>query len=357
MIGRWPFGPLVVLLVMTWKNGGFSLRRLPFWMGYVLRYTLLEPVRLVERWCYDQAIRKHQLSAPPLFILGHWRSGTSYLQTLLSLDPEFTTSTIYRSLFSDVFLLTERWLKPLLGGVGRVFGVQYAIQRSALDFDVPAEGDLGICCLCSPFSYTWGHVFPARFSQWMQRVVYRPTDEVIAGWFEAYHYLICKLSYGAGGRRVVMKSPGDTARLNWLSELFPEAKFIYIHRDPVEVFHSNRYLWEVIQRDHGVQDLTEEQVDAQILEHYVEVMARYQAQREALPSERLAEIAYAELKADPVGTLSSVYEQLDLGPVPVEAIAQFQRTQPVYGAQTYTTSPELAERLRSALAPIPSTHR
>lgn len=346
MIGRWPFGPLFILLTMTWKNGGVSLRRLLFWMGYLARYTLLEPVRWIERILYDRAIRSHRLSAPPIFILGHWRSGTSYLQTLLFLDPTHTTSTIYRSLFSDVFYLTERWLKPILGGVGRVFGIQYAIQRAALDFDVPAEADLGICCLSSPYSYTWGHVFPTRLSRWMKDCVYEPNEDVVAGWFEAYDYLIRKLSYGSGGKRVVLKSPGDTARLHWLSELFPEAKFIYIHRDPVEVFHSNRYLWQVILKDHGVQSLTDDEVDTLVIENYAELMSRYDAQRSALSAGRLVEIAYDDLRQDPVATLSTVYAELGLGEVPVGAIEQFQNEQGDYGVQEYETSPELLERLQ-----------
>ncbi len=84
------------------------------WLDYLLRFTLFEPIRLAERLLYDRAIQRHEFSAPPVFVLGHWRSGTSYLQTLLYLDPQFTTSTIYRSLFSDGFVLTERWLKLVM---------------------------------------------------------------------------------------------------------------------------------------------------------------------------------------------------------------------------------------------------
>ena len=123
------------------------------------------------------------------------------------------------------------------------------------------------------------------------------------------------------------------------------------------MFHSNRYLWQVILKDHGVQALTHEAVDEQIIENYAALIGRYQAQREALPADRLVEMAYSDLRNDPVGTLSKVYAQLGLGAAPVEAITQYQQQRPTYQTQRYETSPELAERLRSALEPSPSTRR
>lgn len=345
MISKWPYAPLFVLLWMTWKNGGVALRRILFWFGYVLRYIVLEPVRLVERVVYDRAIRSHEFPAPPLFVLGHWRSGTSYLQTLLYLDPRFTTSTIYRSLLPDVFYLTEGWLKPILGTVCRIFGVQYAIQRAPLDLDLPAEADLGLCCLSSRFSYTWGHVFPASFNQWMERLVFAPSDASRTGWLDAYDYFLRKLSYGAGGKVVVVKSPGDTARLTVLAERYPEAKFIYIHREPEDVFHSNRYLWDVILKDHGVQSLNKEQVDDLIVANYADLLSRYEEQRGALPRERLVEVRYATLREDPLTTLTEIYGQLGLGDVPMDEIRDFVQHKSTYKAQPYVTSPAVQERL------------
>jgi hypothetical protein len=348
MISKWPYAPLFLLLSMTWKNGGVSARRLGVWLLYVLRYTCFEPLRLAERLVYDRAIRSHELPSAPVFVLGHWRSGTSFLQTLLSLDPRFTTSTIYRSLFSDVFYLTEGWFKPILGVCGRILGIQYAIQRAPLDFDLPAEGDLALCCLSSRYSYTWGHVFPARFNQWMQQLVFAPSESARAGWLDTCDYFLRKLSYRAGGKRVVLKSPGDTARLAMLAERYPEATFIYIHRQPEAVFHSNRYLWKVVLQDHGVQSLTQEQVDDLIIENYAALLSRYEAQREAMPPERLVEVGYAALRDEPLEVLTQIYGQLGLGDVPKEEIERFILQQRKYSPQTYDTTPAIRARLAEA---------
>jgi hypothetical protein len=40
----------------------------------------------IEGWRFDSAIEKTQITKAPLFILGHWRSGTTHLQELLAQD-------------------------------------------------------------------------------------------------------------------------------------------------------------------------------------------------------------------------------------------------------------------------------
>jgi len=352
MVPRWPFAPLVSLLWAAGRSGGVSIRRLPLWGVYLLRYLLFEPLRLVERLLYDGAIERHEPDDEPLFILGHWRSGTSHLQTLLYLDSRFTTSTVFRSMFSDVFLLTERWLAPLLNRLARLVRAPFSIQRIPMDVNTPAEADLGLCCLGSRFSYTWGHLFPASFGLWMQERVLAPSPETVVGWLDAYDRLQRKLSFAAGGKRVVLKSPGDTARLQELASRYPKAKFIYIHRDPVEVFHSNRYLWDVVLKEHGVQTLESEQVDAMIIEHYGRLLDSYTRQRSQVDSDRLVELRYEDLRDEPVATLEGIYAQLELGEVPAQAILDFVNNRGAYTAQKYVTSPELRARLLEGMKAV-----
>ena len=57
-------------------------------------------------------------------------------------------------------------------------------------------------------------------------------------WCDAFLYFVRKLSLRAGGRRLVLKSPAHTARVALLLELFPDAQFVYIHRDPLTVYQS-----------------------------------------------------------------------------------------------------------------------
>ena len=121
---------------MAWEYGGISGKNAIYFFVFIFRYILFEPFRLLEVFIFDHQIRKHQLLEDPIFILGHWRSGTSHLQHLLSKDGQHTTTTIYKSLFSDIYLLTEGWLKKPLNWVAKVFSIPFSIQRMPLHFDL-----------------------------------------------------------------------------------------------------------------------------------------------------------------------------------------------------------------------------
>ena len=345
VISRIPFAPLSALISMLARNGGVDLRRLHHLLGMVLRYGLLEPFRIAERVVFDRAIEAHTLERDPIFILGHWRSGTSYLQTLLSQDTALTTSTVYRSIFADNFCITEPWLKPVLNVIARILRLPFSLQRLPLELDIRAEGDVALCSMLSPYSYTWGHLFPARFEHWLDHCVLRPGPEVAAGWIAHYDAFIRKLSMASGGRQVVMKSPGDTARLDLLLRQYPNARFVYIHRDPVAVFHSNRYLWDVIRREFSLQNINDSDVDARILRTYQALLGSYLLQRDKIPASQLAEIRYEALRADPLSELRWVYHRLGLGEPP-SGLTSFLSFQKRYPTPTYKTPPELEARLR-----------
>ena len=348
-ISRIPFAPLGALLVQSVRNGGVHPLRLHRLLGLILRYTAVEPFRLAERFIFDRKIASHQLEHDPIFILGHWRSGTSYLQTLLGQDPELATSTLYRSVFADISLVTEPWLKPILNRIARALRLPFSFQRLPLDLDIPAEADVGLCSLLSPYSYTWGHVFPTRLGEWMERLVLDPTPEAGRGWLNHYDTFIRKLSLASHGRRIVMKTPGDTARVRLLLRQYPNAQFIYIHRDPIAVFHSSGYFWSVIRREFALQKISDSQVEDAVLTTYSALLESYLEQRQEIPAGQLTELRCESLQEDPVAELSRVYNDLSLGELP-SAIKLHLSQQAHYPATSYTTSPELEKRLRRVWA-------
>ena len=331
------------------RNGGVSPRRLHLLLGLMLRYAAFEPFRIAERLLFDRAIAAHTPHHDLIFILGHWRSGTTYLQTLLSYDPRFATSTLYSSLFADHFILTEPWLKPILNAVAKDLGVPHSLQRMPLDLDILAEGDVALYSQLSPYSYTWGHILPKRFETWFDRCIQHPDDEVAQGWLRHYGTFIRKLSKASGGRRVVMKSPGDTARVALLLRRYPNARLVYIHRNPLAVFHSNLYLWRVIRGEFSLQTISDGEAERLIIKTYRGLLTRYLEQRDAVPSSQLIEIHYEALRADPISELARVYEALGLGELP-QPLQDSLATQDSYATNEYTTSPDLEARLRTEWA-------
>src|SRR3954471_1185320 len=54
---------------------------------------------------------------PPVFILGHWRSGTTLLHNLLALDDQFAFPNLYEVFFPRTFLCTEEYRADQVAGL------------------------------------------------------------------------------------------------------------------------------------------------------------------------------------------------------------------------------------------------
>ena len=342
-----PFYPLVTFIAFAFSNGGINGRGVSFFFVFLLRYIICEPFRLIEVFLYDGRIRNHRLIEDPIFILGHWRSGTSHLQNLLSKNSEHTTTSLFQFLFADTYLLTEAWLKKPLNWVVKFFRPHFSFQRLPMDFDLPGELDSAMCAMCSPYAYTWGHLFPKRFEKLTTRLLHIEDSAIAEKWIEDYDYLIRKLSFQKKTKRVIVKSPGDTSRVNILLRKYPNSKFIYLHRNPIDVFHSTRYLWDVIQKENSFQRISKEQIDKHIIQTYKLVLSKYIVDRQEIPSDQLIEISFNDLQKKPLVSLELIYTKLELGKFQVKDVEALLEKNKSYKTNLYTTSIELEEQLKT----------
>jgi len=344
--GKALFAPIGLLFRVAMRHGGIHLTRAPLLAAYVFRYLLLEPLRLAEIFLYDKKIQSHKLTHAPIFILGHWRSGTSYIQSLVCMDKGMTSSTIFRSLFADCFYLAEPWLKGILNFFCKVFKIPYSIQRMPMDLNFPAEADMALCSLCSERSYTWGHLFPKKFSQWVDEQILFRDEHQGGAWAKDYDYFIRKLSLKSNGKRVVIKSPGDTGRIAQLLQLYPTALFIYVYRSPVSVFYSNQYFWKILLKQNSLQKLSDIEVDELIIRNYRQIVSNYLKHRDLIPSNQLAELQFEEVLKDPTGQLAKAYHVLGLGQLPEKDLQSFLLRHGSHKIEPYLTSYEMEQRLR-----------
>ena len=329
------------------RCGGVDPRRFHRYLRLLFRYAILAPLRWTQRRRLARS-PSPPLSADPVFVLGHWRSGTTYLQELLGADPRHTTPTLFTSLFADVS--TCRWLEPLMNRIAKALRLRHAIQRQPLNLGVAAEGDIGLCLgLLSEHAYTWGHVFPRSLPGWLETHVFHPTAGTVRRWLEDYELLMRRVSDLADGRRVVVKSPGDSARIPWLLERYPDARFVYLHRDPLAVYHSTAYLWSVIRGEYALQRVDDATVHRLIVETYARLLTRYLEDRKRVPAGQLVELRFEDLRRDGPAALARVYAALGLGPVPDRVLAEL-RAGASHSPTRYATAPELEAELRRSWA-------
>ncbi|HVX10582.1 MAG TPA: sulfotransferase [Pirellulales bacterium] len=261
----------------------------------------------IERLRFAKRIAATEVS-PPLFVLGHYRSGTTHLHNLLALDPQFAAPNFYQVLNPHTFLTTERLAAPF---VGRLIPRRRFQDGMALGVGVPSEDEIALGAMTGLSPYL-GWCFPREGSHYDQYLTFQKTsEEEIARWGQAFTTLLKKLTLRFG-RPLVLKSPPHTARIKRLLSLFPDARFVHISRHPYAVFRSTKHLIDVVQPLYHLGHGPLQNADDQILSAYRTMYDAYFAERNLIPQGRLCEIAYEELERDPLNVVESIYDSLGL---------------------------------------------
>src|SRR5579859_1892922 len=165
-------------------------------------------VRFFQEAFYRHAIRRTRIAHPPLFVLGHWRTGTTLLHELLILDPRHNFPNTYQCLEPNHFLLTEKIITKTLGFL---MPTRRPMDNMAAGWDKPQEDEFALCMLGVPSLYL-NIAFPQNPPQCQE---FLGLDELPQrqreAWKRAFYTYLQTLTYN-DSRRLVLKSPPHTAR-------------------------------------------------------------------------------------------------------------------------------------------------
>ena len=264
----------------------------------------------IDRAVYGRKVDAVELAQPPLFILGHWRSGTTFLHELMIRDPEHNYFTTYQCFTPHHFVLSQKWVVPCIG----IFVPERRpMDNMAAGWERPMEDEFALQSLGVPTPYL-STMFPNRGEAYPEYLTLRDlTPRQRETW---KHELLqfCKRVALRDTRRIVIKSPAHTARVKTLLEMFPDAKFIHIARDPYALYRSTLSLWRSLNSEEGLQAVRgDEWLQEFVLDSLERMYDAYLADRELLSENQLVELRYEELIEDPKSQLRGIYERLDLG--------------------------------------------
>jgi hypothetical protein len=127
-----------------------------------------------------------------------------------------------------------------------------------------------------------------------------------------YQYFLKKITYKYNGKQIVLKSLVNTAKIKHLLSMFPDAKFIYLYRNPYEVYMSTWKLYNSILPFFSFQHIDEEDLDKSILKIYKVISKKYLEDKKLIPKENLIEIRYEDFINEPLKTLELIYSKFDI---------------------------------------------
>jgi sulfotransferase family protein len=289
---------------------------------------LVNRLRMQEDRKRNPGIAEEEIRQP-IVITGLPRTGTTLLHSLLALDPDcrvpLTWETVYPSPPPEAATYRTdrriglvngqiRWFHRLVKGFNRIHPVDACLPEECL-----------VITSHSFVSYQFEttHRLPS-YLEWLEGQNLRPA-------YEVHRRFLQHLQWRCPGKRWVLKAPAHMFDFEALFSVYPDARVVMTHRDPIAMTASNASLTATLRSafSDGIDPL---EVGPECSRRWAEAIRRalHSRDRGCAPPERFLDLYYDDLVANPIGTVRKVYAHFDL-PVPEgldERIGEFLRQNP-----------------------------
>jgi omega-hydroxy-beta-dihydromenaquinone-9 sulfotransferase len=307
----WHGMPSFVFWRMMYRNRfAVALNRLHIAASVSFFSPMTDVVSLLQHAVHGRAIGRTQIKDSPLFILGHWRSGTTMLHEMFQEDRRFASPTTYQCFAPWHFLLTQ---KAMLSVGNFLLPERRPMDNMRAGWQLPQEDEFALMNLGAPSTYL-SMAFPNGEPPMMAALTMDDLSEKdLRYWQSCFEWFLKILTYHYN-KQLILKSPPHTGRLGLLRKMYPDAKFVHIVRDPRSLFPSTKHLWRALASAQSFQKpCSEETLDAFVIESMHRLYRDFDKNRAGLPDNQFVEVRYEELVKEPVANMERIYTQLELG--------------------------------------------
>lgn len=285
------------------------LKRWPGIAAISMISLLGTPIRAMESLWVRSRMKKLDPPAP-VFIIGHWRSGTTNFHNHLLQDSQFGYVSLMQSLLSPSYLTFGRFLRWLMKDR---LPTTRPMDSVPVGLDEPMSEDFAMACM-SEFTHYHRYFFPESNDEIFRRTIFFEgvSEREIDSWYSQYDKLLRKVMVTSGGKQLALKNPPHVGRIRQLVKYYPDAKFIHVHRNPYHVIASTRKLMSSFLKMFTFQEYDVEAVETNVLKDYRRIMQRFLDDEHLIPRENYIQIRHEDVVNDGVATMRRVYDQLSL---------------------------------------------
>jgi hypothetical protein len=338
---------LINIFRLLWQNK-FRIHPkywLRFWYAITLS-TLFLPLRIVEKIRLKRRIKKVEIKKDPLFIIGHYRSGTTFLITLLSQDKSKGYVSNLEAYCPHFFLSFPKFTKWLIDAS---LPEQRPMDEVIMSSAEPTEEEYAIGAY-EKYGFYNGFIFPRNFDLYSQYNSFDNCSEKdVQKWKERYFYFAQKMTMKYNGKMMYFKNPANTYRIKYILEMFPNAKFIHIYRNPYKLYASTLKFFREVFEIYALQTWDDEEMQQGILRNYNELYEKLDEGRSLIPEENIIDIQYEEFIKTPMKYAKKIYQQLNLDGYEEyeDAFKQYVDSQKNYKPNKHKMSDELIQRVNN----------
>ena len=230
---------------------------------------------------YRKLLADKPLEHDPVFILGHWRSGTTFVHNVFSCDKHFGYNTTYQTVFPHLMMWGQPFFKK---NMSWLMPDKRPTDNMELAVDLPQEEEFALANMM-PYTYYNFWFFPKYQQEYAEK--YLLFNDITPQELKAFEE-------------------------TFLVKMFPGAKFIYLMRNPYTVFESTRSFFTNTIQPLKLEDITPEELEQNILSIYAKLYHKYEADKACIPAGNLIEVKFEDFEADAMGMTEHIYQALSL---------------------------------------------
>lgn len=267
------------------------------------------PFQIYEYFYFKNKIKKHKFKKPPIFIVGHWRSGTTHLHNLLCKDPTHGYVTTYQGVFPNN--MKSKWIFKTFMELN--IPEKRPSDNVKLSADFPQEEEFALGNMTDATFYHFFY-FPSLNDMLYKKYVrLKGTSlQVKDSLKRKYNELLIKAALNTKKDQLVIKNPLNTGKIKLLLEMYPDAKFIHIYRNPVVTYLSTNRFYKSLLPATYLEDYDEDYITEKIILNYKNLMSDFFDTKHLIPKENLYEIKFEEFEEDNMLHLKEIYDQFGL---------------------------------------------
>lgn len=271
---------------------------------------LLSSLNPIEERRYNKLLADKAIEMDPVFILGHWRSGTTFVHNVFACDQHFGYNTTYQTVFPHLMLWGQGFFKK---NMTFLMPDKRPTDNMELKVDLPQEEEFALANMM-PCTYYNFWFLPKYTMEYCDKyLLFDTISEEERTLFKETFLKLIKISlYNTHGQQFLSKNPPHTGRIKTLLEMFPNAKFIYLKRNPYTVFESSRSFFTNTIQSLRLQNITDQQIEDNIVTVYRKLFYKFEEEKHLIPSGNLIEIKFEDFESNAFDLTQQIYRQLDI---------------------------------------------
>ena len=295
--------PLEILINSANKNNSFN-----FYGAFAFKNQLKDRLRMRSK-LYD-FMKEKDLPTPadPIFVTGLPRSGTTYLFNLLALDSNHRSPRYWEIMSPLPLTKSEFAIKKREWKVNAELKFARTIipklrHMHHIRAQTPEECELLATINVRSFVYMCMANVP-EYVEYLKDCSF----ESVFIWHKKFFQM---LELTGRPERWLLKDPSHISHIPEILEIYPNARFINIHRSPMESIASFCSLTKNI-RSAFSKNIDSKQIGDVILDFWQHSLNKGLVEKQKLSHGQIVDVSYSKFITDPLLTIKNIYTRFGL---------------------------------------------